>query len=76
VLVDSQTSTLVSDENILYKCEWSPFSGHEFSAQIKHTWVNGDRVYSHSEVFVEQTTQGNERQSIQQTPAMRLSFER
>ncbi|MEZ9072257.1 dihydroorotase [Vibrio splendidus] len=76
VLVDSQTSTLVSDQNILYKCEWSPFSGHEFSAQIIHTWVNGDRVYSHSEAFVEQTTQGNERQSIQPTPAMRLSFER
>ena len=37
VLVDSQTSTLVSDENILYKCEWSQFSWHEFSAQIKHT---------------------------------------
>ncbi|WP_061039143.1 dihydroorotase [Vibrio coralliirubri] len=76
VLVDSQAPTLVSDKNSLYQCVWSPFSGHEFSAQIKHTWVNGARVYSHPEAFADQKTQDNDKQSTQPTPAMRLSFER
>ncbi|WP_122082547.1 dihydroorotase [Vibrio coralliirubri] len=76
VLVDSQAPTLVSDENSLYQCIWSPFSGHEFSAQIKHTWVNGARVYSHPEALADQKTQDRVKQSTQPTPAMRLSFER
>jgi len=27
--------------NLLYKCGWSPFEGHEFSASIDTTIVNG-----------------------------------
>lgn len=49
VLVDSQAPTSVSNDNSLYQCGWSPFAGHEFSAQIKHTWVNGAKVYSNPE---------------------------
>lgn len=48
VLVDTTKTTSVSHENSLYHCGWSPFSGHSFSAQIKHTWVNGDLVYTNS----------------------------
>ena len=50
VLVDTKTPTVVSNENSLYHCGWSPFSGHSFSAQIKHTWVNGDLVYANQQV--------------------------
>lgn len=50
VLVDMNASTLVSNENCLYHCGWSPFLGHEFSAQIKKTWVNGDLMYENQQV--------------------------
>jgi len=50
VLVDTLASTSVSNENSLYHCGWSPFSGHTFSAQIKKTWVNGDVVYENQQV--------------------------
>ncbi|CAK2481435.1 dihydroorotase [Vibrio crassostreae] len=76
VLVDPQTPTLVSNENSLYQCGWSPFAGHEFSAQIKHTWVNGAKVYSNPESPENQDTHTAEISSDMVTPAMRLSFER
>lgn len=64
VLVDVKTPTLVSNENSLYHCGWSPFSGHEFSASIQTTWVNGEAVYDN----------GNVNESA--NSAMRLSFAR
>ena len=68
VLGDPQASTLVDQENNLYQCAWSPFTGHEFSSQIKHTWVNGTKVYSNADSSLIQDTN--------HSPAMRLSFER
>ncbi|MGX9416748.1 dihydroorotase [Vibrio sp. WJH972] len=64
VLVDLEVPTQVSHENSLYHCGWTPFAGHEFSAQISHTWVNGSLVYANQTV--------NEKA----TAAMRLSFNR
>jgi dihydroorotase len=45
VLVDLNTNTTVTKENILYKCGWSPFEGHTFPASIYSTFVNGHLVY-------------------------------
>jgi len=45
VIVDAEKPYLVNDANILSKCQWSPFSGHEFSASIDTTVVNGEVVY-------------------------------
>ncbi len=45
VLVDTDDSWTVSKENILYKCDWSPFEGTKFSSRISHTFVNGNPVY-------------------------------
>jgi len=45
VLVDPATPHKVSDGNLLSKCRWSPFEGHEFSASIDTTIVNGQVVY-------------------------------
>ncbi|BDU40208.1 dihydroorotase [Vibrio nigripulchritudo] len=64
VLVDAQTSTKVTSENILYHCEWSPFKGHEFTSRIKNTWVNGGLVYANDSLI------------DVQSPAMRMSFDR
>jgi dihydroorotase len=45
VIVDPDRPYLVNDANLLSKCQWSPFVGHEFSASIDTTVVNGDVVY-------------------------------
>jgi dihydroorotase len=41
VLVDPNQSWVVSPENILYKCGWSPFEGFEFSNKVVTTYING-----------------------------------
>jgi len=45
VLVDPKKPTRVDSSNVLYKCGWSPFEGHKFSASIDTTIVNGEIVY-------------------------------
>jgi len=45
VIVDSNEPYRVTPDNVLYKCGWSPFEGHEFSASIDTTIVNGEVVY-------------------------------
>jgi dihydroorotase len=45
VIVDPNKSYRVDQSNLLYKCQWSPFEGHEFSATIDATIVNGTVVY-------------------------------
>ena len=50
VLVDLHDKTKVTRENILYKCGWSPFEGHEFPASVKYTLVNGDVAYENGKV--------------------------
>ncbi|MGE5448425.1 MAG: dihydroorotase [Bacteroidales bacterium] len=50
VLIDPSQSWIVSPENILYKCGWSPFEGTEFSHQVTHTFVNGNLVYDNGAV--------------------------
>ncbi len=46
VIVDLHDSTTVSKNNILYKCNWSPFEGHTFNSKITHTFVNGNLAYA------------------------------
>jgi dihydroorotase len=45
VLVDADRPFRVEPSNVLYKCGWSPFEGHEFSSTIDTTIVNGEVVY-------------------------------
>ena len=63
VLIDMNKTTTVSQDNILYKCGWSPLEGFEFPATITHTFVNGRLVYGN----------GNWDES---NTGMRLSFDR
>jgi dihydroorotase len=46
VIADTNSSSIVSKENILYKCGWSPLEGFTFPATITHTFVNGILVYA------------------------------
>lgn len=45
VVVDPGKPYGVKQSNLLSKCRWSPFEGHEFSASIDLTIVNGEIVY-------------------------------
>lgn len=63
VLIDTQSEWIVSQENILYKCKWSPFEGDMFHSKITHTFVNGNLVYHNEKVD-------------EQARGMRLTFNR
>ena len=45
VLVDLDQAWQVNKDNILYKCNWSPFEGYTFSTKVSHTFVNGNLAY-------------------------------
>lgn len=63
VLVNLNTPTSVSKENILYKCGWSPFEGQSFSASVQMTLVNGELAYE-------------SQQGVMQGQGKRLEFDR
>jgi dihydroorotase len=50
VLVDPHRPYRVTRDNVLSKCGWSPFEGHEFSATVDTTFVNGEIVYADGEL--------------------------
>ena len=50
VMVDLNKPTTISNENILYKCGWSPLEGFTSPASIEKTFVNGYPVYENNKV--------------------------
>lgn len=64
VLVDCLSSTVVTHENTLYRCAWTPFAGQTFSSKIRGTWVNGQLVFGQKGI-----ANGH-------SPAMALAFTR
>jgi dihydroorotase len=50
VLVDTETPSTVTKENIEYKCGWSPFEGVTFKSSIAATLVNGQIAYADGQV--------------------------
>ncbi len=50
VLVDLNKPWIVTPENIMYKCGWSPFEGTSFDASVSKTWVNGKLVYDNGKI--------------------------
>jgi len=49
VLVDAHRPWRVNEDNILYKCAWSPFMDQHFKSRVTHTFVNGQLVYKNGE---------------------------
>ena len=45
VIADLKQETSITQDNILYKCAWSPFEGSSFPAKVTHTFINGNLVY-------------------------------
>lgn len=46
VLVNLNKPSTVKKENLLYKCNWSPFEGTTFQSSVTHTFVNGNLVFA------------------------------
>jgi dihydroorotase len=46
VLIDPCQPTIVTKDNLLYKCGWSPFEGITFPHTVWKTFVNGNEIYS------------------------------
>jgi len=44
-LFDPKGSCIVTRENLLYKCGWSPFEGTTFNTKVVKTIINGTIVY-------------------------------
>jgi dihydroorotase len=46
VVVDNDSASTVTKENIFYKCGWSPLENFTFPASIDKTFVSGHLVYN------------------------------
>jgi len=57
VLVDMNQSQIVQEDNILYKCQWSPFMGHAFQSKVIQTWVNGHLVWDNGVIHEEEASE-------------------
>ncbi len=53
VLINPEKSYKVSNNNILYKCGWSPFEDYIFNNSIEKTFVNGNLVFADGKVNTE-----------------------
>jgi dihydroorotase len=51
VLVDMNAPWVVSKNNLLYKCNWSPFEGRTFNSKVIFTIVNGKVVCENGTLF-------------------------
>ena len=45
VILEPNRPWKVSKENLLYKCQWSPFEGTVLKSKVTHTFVNGHLAY-------------------------------
>ncbi len=45
VLVDLNHEKVIKNDDMLYKCGWTPYDGMEVKSQVTHTFVNGKLVY-------------------------------
>ncbi|WP_407527551.1 dihydroorotase [Lacibacter sp. MH-610] len=52
-IVDLTANWMVSKENLLYKCGWSPLEGTTFGTKVTHTFVNGNLIYDNGIFFEE-----------------------
>lgn len=49
-IVNPDQNWKVDRSNILYKCGWSPFEGHEFSSMVTHTIVSGHLAFENGKL--------------------------
>ncbi len=57
IVLIKKSAWTVSKDNILYKCNWSPFEGRSFTHKIDKTFVNGTLVYNNGNIVKESAGQ-------------------
>ena len=50
VLVDLNHERIIKNDDMLYKCGWTPYEGMTVKSQVTHTFVNGNLVYHDGKV--------------------------
>lgn len=45
VLINPNKKHVISNNDVLYKCGWTGYSGMELSCSVTHTFINGELVY-------------------------------
>ena len=50
VLVDLNHEKVIKNDDMLYKCGWTPYDGIKAKSQVTHTFVNGNLVYHDGKV--------------------------
>ena len=58
VLVDLNRAKVIKNDDMLYKCGWTPYDGMAVKSQVTHTFVNGKLVYHDG--IVEKDTNGKQ----------------
>jgi len=51
VLLELHAPWTVNQNNLLYKCKWSPFENYSFKSKINKTFVNGNLVYDKDKII-------------------------
>ena len=51
VIFDIKNPWKVSKDNLMYKCNWSPFENKSFRSRVLHTLVNGNIVFSNGKII-------------------------
>ena len=51
VIFDIKNPWKVSKDNLIYKCNWSPFENKSFRSRVLYTLVNGNIVFSNGKII-------------------------
>ena len=51
VIFDIKNPWKVSKDNLMYKCNWSPFENKSFRSRVLYTLVNGNIVFSNGKII-------------------------
>ena len=51
VIFDIKNPWKVSKDNLMYKCNWSPFENKSFKSRVLHTLVNGNIDFSNGKII-------------------------
>ncbi len=49
-IIDPNMDWTISEDNILYKCGWSPLEGESFKGRVTNTYVNGEEVFNLNDI--------------------------
>lgn len=52
-VVDTDTSYVIDNADLLTQCGWSPFSGMRVYGKVIETWIRGIKVYDGEQILVE-----------------------